>query len=164
MSRRAHLIFGVCLALLTQTCNLPAQQITVRVIDVHSGRPIARYPLDIRSQGALGAGPPLWFYGRTGADGIVKVSLPQPPPSKITVMQKTDWMRYPPCACSICDSVDMQRLMTHGIVAPPTECACNLGKQASKITSTPGELVIFALPEAWWEKLRDHLSDTLMLE
>jgi len=163
MSRRGPLIFAVCLAVLGQVPYLSAQDITVLLIDIHSGQPVANDPLDIHFEDEHGAVPTLWFYAHTGDDGIVKLRVPQPTPSKITVIQRPDLMLSPLYACSIGQSLNTQELITHGIVLLPRGCPCRIGKQVSQITNTPGELVLFARHLSLWEELRAHLSQRLMM-
>jgi hypothetical protein len=168
MGRRAHAIFAVCVALLVQPRDFSAQEITVRLIDIHSGRPLANEPLEINFEDAHGAETSQRFEARIGADGFLKFPVPKPTPSQITVIQRPDLMRHPLYACSINQSLDIQLLIKGGVVLlcsiPPRGCPCKIGKQVSQITNTPGELVLFARHLTWWEKLRGHLSRIPILE
>lgn len=158
MRRRSCLIVVVCLVLFGRGHNFLSQEITVRLIDIHSGRPLANRPLDIHFRAAPTDMSP-WFEVWTGADGIAKVHVPNPTPSQIAVVQMPASPALYPCIGL--EFVDTEEVIAHGLVLhcpkPPQGCPCKFRRQVTQIMATPGELVEFARDFHWWEKLLRHV-------
>jgi len=94
----------------------------------------------------------------TGADGTVVIPLLQASPAKTRVFVGTGKDLYP---CSTLLDIDMKQVVNEGMVSRCSKsvqgCRWKFSKEVSGIPTSPGQLVLFARPITWSERLLGHV-------
>src|SRR5215469_4071068 len=104
----------------------PANQITVRVIDIRNGQVVANEEVNVQFH--TGNSQLQRLDGKTGSDGTVGFLLPEPIPATISVMASTQ--RYP---CYSLLPVETDRILRDGMLSrcskPSQGCRCKFSAQ-----------------------------------
>ncbi|HKV93564.1 MAG TPA: hypothetical protein VJW20_13540 [Candidatus Angelobacter sp.] len=132
------------------------QKISIRLVDVSSGRAYANETIQVQFHIPQVAELQT-LEGKTAIDGGAEFHLPETISSKIAVIATNE--RLYPCYRSF--PIDTRTVIRDGLVsrcAKPTEgCRCKFSAQVSNIQSKPGELVLFARPLTRWERFLGHI-------
>jgi len=143
--------------------NCPAQDITVRLVDVRNGHVFVNKIVNVRFDPPEGRAQSLRV--TTGADGTAKVHLPEPTPESIIafVAHKDTGL----VGCSSVAPINTQQIIREGVLrcAKPSEaaarraegCGCKFTKQVAQLKETPGELVLLAKPITWLNRMEGSL-------
>lgn len=133
-----------------------AQEVTVVLLDVRTGHPVANETVSMQFHIAT-VDDLQAVEVKTGADGNAKFHLPEPIPSEVTV-RPVNLKLYP---CSSLLLIDTRQVITEGLVSCCSKrtqgCRCKFGRQVTQLKKTPGELVFLVRPVSWEERLRAHL-------
>ena len=145
-------IFLRCFSLFILVAAASAQEISVKLIDVRNGRAMANEPVAVRF---LASNPeeqnrkdlqPLRL--TTGTDGIARFSLPNMHALGISVDAPS--LSLFRCGASV--HVKSEVLLQAGAAAQ-NSCGQSVG-----VRPKPGEIVLFARPMHWWERLLAPLT------
>ena len=150
---KCRLIF-VSLLFFVQVSICSAQGFSVRLIDVHNGRPFPNQTVTIQYR-KIAEELVETFAVKTDANGSATFQLPLPTPSHVSV---TAYDLYP---CYSLLPLDTQQLIKFGLAShcskPPQGCRCKFNKQANQIKTRPGEVVLLARPVTRWERFLQHI-------
>jgi hypothetical protein len=156
MIPKLRLLLPLFLMALGQVPVCQAQEITILLLDVRSGRPFANETVSVQFHIAQVADLQT-IEVQTGADGAAKIHLPQPTPSKVSVFSVNPNL-YP---CSSVSPFDTRLVIAEGLVSCCSKltqgCRCKFGKQVTQLTNSPGKLVLLARPTSWWERVAAHI-------
>jgi hypothetical protein len=152
MSNRFHFRFLIWIALLLPGPFCRAQSVTVRVIDIHNGRPLPKEKVSLALMYEKGqktpaaSGPNL--SGETDASGEAHFRIAEPLPSHFSVMVHLT-SEYLRCGCWVLGSTS--DLLQKGIVGPPP--SPRQEKSDATIKAAPGEVLVLTSPMPFLERL-----------
>lgn len=146
-------ILIMCIA---QVPICPAQDFSVRLINVRNGRPFPNQTVTIQYRKTVEESLDFeTLTVKTDENGSAIFHLPVPMPRKVSV---TTFDLYP---CYDLQPNDTQQLRKLGVAShcskPSQGCRCKFSKQASQIKARPGEIVLLARPLTLREKLSRHI-------
>lgn len=131
-----------------------AQDLTLRLIDVTSGRPMSSQPVpvafiyDKKYQPNVPAKPEKGVNLETDANGEVHFQFPAPAPAHFAAEARLDRSRWH-CGCALLSSPN--ELIKKGIVGSIP--AGGSGLPGDLIKPVPGRIILFASPLTLWERL-----------
>jgi hypothetical protein len=129
-----------------------AQPLTVRVINIHNGRPLQKEKVSFDLLYDKGERTPAIFEpnlsGETDAKGEAQFQIPDPAPLHFSVMVHLT-SEYLRCGCWVMGAT--QDLIQRGIVGPKP--SAKLEKSDAAVKAAPGELLILAGPMSFLERL-----------
>lgn len=134
----------------------PAQDFSVRLINVRNGRPFPNHTVTIQYRKTVEQSLDFeTLTVKTNENGSAIFHLPMPLPRKVSV---TTFDLYP---CYDLQPTDTQQLGELGVAShcskPSQGCRCKFSKRASQIKARPGEIVLLARPLTFREKLSRHI-------
>jgi hypothetical protein len=149
---RLFLRYLVFAALLSRGYMCFAQAVTIRVVNADNGRPLRDQQVNVSLLYQGGEAVPekydahLSFH--TDANGEVRFVLPHPAPGHLSAQVELNPAHWH-CACGSLASTE--ELVSNGIVSqmPPGR----QGKSAVPTTATPAQILFFARPLSFWQRL-----------
>jgi len=140
------------MALMWPVSSCLGQPATVRVVDVHDGRPLQKEKVSVaflyeKGQKTLGEHQPN-IHGETDANGELQIQIPEPEPAHISVMVHVT-SEYLLCGCWVLG--DTKDLIQKGIVGPPPSTKWE--KSDAAVKAAPGEVLVQARPMRFFERL-----------
>jgi hypothetical protein len=152
----AHYLLLLLLAAPAQLGNSPAQDVTVRLVDVRNGHVFANETVNMQFH-VLQVSELQTLESKTRSDGTAKFRLPVPIPPNLAVYATSEQLYM----CSQLVDIDTKKIIDEGLVSrcskPTQGCRCKFSRQVSEIQIRPGELVLLARPVTNWEKFLSHI-------
>ncbi len=152
MSKRLGYRFLIWMVLIWPRSSCLAQPATIRVIDVHNGRPLQKEKVSVAFLYEKGQRPPGEHQpninGETDANGEMQIQIPEPEPAHVSVMVHVT-SEYLVCGCWVLG--DIKDLIQKGIVGPPP--SAKLEKSDAAVKAVPGEVLVLARPMGFFERL-----------
>jgi hypothetical protein len=155
VKRQARLLVLLFVVVISQLHVCSAQNIAVRLVDARNGHVFAREPVSLQFIVGIGVNSHQeTLEAKTGADGVARFRLPEPPPSTFRVSPNRLYL----CANLFCGDAyqeDTQQVVHDGCVSSCSKtgkgCRCKFGKLVSQLQPTPGEVVLLVRPVTAWE-------------
>ena len=135
-----------------------AKHVTVRLMDVRNGRPVANKRVIVQFfSGATHLVQVRRLDGNTASDGTVAFPIPEPMPPFIVATATTELY-----ACYTIAPLDTERILRDGILSrcskPGQGCRCRFKGQLVQHVRE-GEIILPVRPFTWDEKLLSHLPE-----
>ncbi len=121
-----------------------AQTVTVRVIDARNRRPLGKQQVEVTFSYTKSRGDIVHLAGETNENGEAHFMVPEPRPTRIWVtvnIKSESWVR------GRIVFGDMQSVIQKGVLGTQS------GKPAASAKTVPGEILIFARPTPFLERL-----------
>jgi hypothetical protein len=143
-----------CVLFLLAPLRASAQDLTIRVIDARSGKPLRRVDVAVVSWNGPPTSPKdkLAMDGTTDSEGRVLFRLPQPLRAHIGFEVGDPWDL---AGCWHVRGASPEAVLRYGLVADYNESKC--GKSKVKVSARPGEVIIVERKLTTWEKMRREL-------
>lgn len=152
MSKLCDFRHLVWLALVWPGSFCLAQPVTVRVIDVHNGRPLEKQHVSLSLLYEKGQRTPAAYEpnltGETDENGKVQFQIDDPVPSRFSVMVRLT-SEYLRCGCWVMGAT--QDLIQKGIVGPGPGPKSE--KSDAALKAAPGEVLVLARQMSFFERL-----------
>ena len=152
MPKRLGFGFPIWIALIWPGSFCLAQPVTVRVINVHTGRPLQKESVSFTLLYFKGEKTPQSFepnlIGVTDTNGEAQFQVAEPAPAHFSVMVHltTEYLR-----CGSWVLGDTQDLIQKGIVGPQPSAKSE--KSNTAIKAGPGEVLVLTGPMSFFERL-----------
>ena len=157
VKRQARLLILLFVVVMSQLRVCSAQDVAVRLVDARNGRVFASQPVSLQFIVGIGVNSHQeTLEAKTGADGVARFRLPEPPPSTFRISASDLYL----CGDLFCGvypyQEDTQQVVHDGCVSRCSKsrhgCRCKFGKQASQLQPTPAEVVLSVRPVTAWER------------
>lgn len=152
-------IAWVALLFLVFPLGASAQDITMRLIDAKSGKPLRKVPVTMFAWNGPSTFPPdnvpkgeVVMHGTTDKEGRAVFHLPQPTPEHIGFSVGTPWDF---AGCWRLRDLSPETVLRSGVVAHYNVSQC--GKSSVQVSANPGEVVILEKKLTLWEKMRREI-------
>jgi hypothetical protein len=124
------------------------QEISVRIIDAQNGRSVRHQVVWMGFYEAPANQVFRRAQYKTDWHGVAHIQLPAPPPLKISLSVEPESFR---CAGFV--DATTEDILNRGATSQLNKVRCELSKPLSPTDPKPGEVVIFAHPMSWWQRL-----------
>jgi hypothetical protein len=149
-----HRLIFAALLLLMRVTVCRAQDVSIRLIDIRSGRPFPNQQVTVQYRKSAD----LAFETKTVTtdnQGVGIFQLPEPAPKKISIVA---YGLYP---CYDFKPFDTRLLVESGTALHCAKrsqaCHCKFSKQINEIKAKPGQVILLARPFTNWEKFLQHI-------
>ena len=139
-ARFARCLAYVTLSILLLTVTAVPQDLKIRLVNAKNGAPL-------RDRIVVAEVNPR-IETRTSADGTAIIRLPTPTPTSILIGLENGSIY----ACGP-GGFSVRRILEDGVVAQHEWCVMETGI-AERFAARPGEVVLFARPLHWWERMQ----------
>jgi hypothetical protein len=142
----ASILLMLSIALVLNSASLPAQVIRIRVVNGKNGKPVADLPISFRTEITTWSPPPFLPTDHNGELVVKAGSFTNIAPFTPSPRYKACWTLAAKGQSSSSPLYPVLNVLSEG-----TSMENNCGKV--RVKATPGELIYFVRPSAFWETL-----------